>query len=355
MTQRTLAALIALPLVLVLLVLSWVVSLPYSVYSPGPMIDVLGEYDGRPIVRVEGHRTYPTSGALSLTTVSETTKDADLSLGQLVISWLDHDNAVVPLEVAHPDEKLTAEQEKKQSIAQMASSQEVAAAAALHRLGYDIARPTVAEVEPHSPAEGKLRKNDVIVRVDGTKVRSAEQLVSEVSGAQPGRPIALVVRRGGKRHQLRVVPHKVNGQPRVGIAVGETYDFPFTVSVNIDPNIGGPSAGLMMSLGIYDTLTPGKLTRGQPIAGTGTIEYDGTVGPIGGIEQKIAAAREKGARLFLVPKDNCVDVTDLDTDGMRLVRTSTMKDAIHSIRAWAKDPEASLPSCSGSAAGEGNR
>ncbi len=74
-----------------------------------------------------------------------------------------------------------------------------------------------------------------------------------------------------------------------------SYQFPVEVTVGVDPAIGGPSAGLMFSLGIYDTLTEGSMTGGEAIAGTGTIGPDGAVGPIGGIDQKIAGARDDGA------------------------------------------------------------
>ena len=107
---------------------------------------------------------------------------------------------------------------------------------------------------------------------------------------------------------------------RIGITIGPAYDFPFSVEVTVDPDIGGPSAGLMFSLAIYDTLTPGSLTGDDVVAGTGTIDVDGTVGPIGGIQQKIVGAREAGAELFLVPADNCEDAQGARNGDMRLVR-----------------------------------
>ena len=119
--------------------------------------------------------------------------------------------------------------------------------------------------------------------------------------------------------------------------------------VNIDPDIGGPSAGLMFSLAIYDTLTPGSLTGDQVVAGTGTIKDDGSVGPIGGIQQKIVSARDDGASLFLVPPDNCDDALGAPNEDMRLVRADTMHDAVTSIEAWVKNPDASLPTCTLSA------
>ena len=94
-----------------------------------------------------------------------------------------------------------------------------------------------------------------------------------------------------------------DGKARVGIGVEYGYEFPFKVDFEIG-DIGGPSAGLMFALGIVDKLTPGEMTAGKFIAGTGTIDGSGTVGPIGGIQQKIIGAKDAGAIMFLTPKDN---------------------------------------------------
>jgi PDZ domain-containing protein len=134
---------------------------------------------------------------------------------------------------------------------------------------------------------------------------------------------------------------------RVGIVVGPSYEFPFDVSLNIDDRIGGPSAGLIFSLAVYDTLTPGSLTGGTAVAGTGTIAEDGTVGPIGGIQQKIIAAADSGAELFLVPPGNCESAAalGLDEEEMRLVKAPTMSSAVTSIKTYVEEPDAPLPSC----------
>jgi PDZ domain-containing protein len=98
-------------------------------------------------------------------------------------------------------------------------------------------------------------------------------------------------------------------------------------------DVGGPSAGLMFSLGIYDKLTPGSLTGGTFVAGTGTITADGEVGPIGGIQQKMIAARQAGAKVFLTPKDNCAEAVSNAPKGLRLVEADTMHGAITSLDA----------------------
>jgi PDZ domain-containing protein len=130
---------------------------------------------------------------------------------------------------------------------------------------------------------------------------------------------------------------------------GAGFDFPFRVSVDIADNIGGPSAGLMMSLAIYDTLTPGSLTGGEHIAGTGTITPAGEVGPIGGIQQKIAAARDVGAKLFFVPARNCDGIGGVDPGDMRLARATTMSAAVETLADWVADPDTDLPTCEDSA------
>jgi PDZ domain-containing protein len=101
----------------------------------------------------------------------------------------------------------------------------------------------------------------------------------------------------------------------------------------------------MFALSIYDTLTPGSLTGGQVVAGTGTITADGTVGEIGGIQQKIAGARQDGAQLFLVPPANCADALGGDNGSMRLVKAATLADAISEVKAWSANHDAPLPSC----------
>ena len=154
----------------------------------------------------------------------------------------------------------------------------------------------------------------------------------------------LRIERDRRELTVRIKPAIVDGKPRIGVQLGQGYEFPFTVNLRVDPNVGGPSAGLMFSLAIYDTLTPGSLTGGRTIAGTGEILPDGSVGPIGGIAQKIAGAQAAGAKLFFVPKDNCADVKGLDPD-LRLVKATTMHEAREALQTWVKDPEASLPTC----------
>jgi PDZ domain-containing protein len=228
----------------------------------------------------------------------------------------------------------------------MASSQDTAVAVALTELGYRVETPVVGRVQPGSPSDGVLREGDELLALDGDPVESVEDVVSTVSAGPAGRPLDVRLRRDGEQRTVSVAPEEVEGKPRIGVELSVTYDFPFEVDFTIDPDIGGPSAGLMLSLAVYDVLTEGSLTEGQVVAGTGTLAADGSVGPIGGIDQKIAAARDDGAALFLVPPGNCADATDAPRGDMRLVRAETMSDALAAVEEWAADHDAELPRCS---------
>jgi PDZ domain-containing protein len=143
----------------------------------------------------------------------------------------------------------------------------------------------------------------------------------------------------------RSVPTQVGagGRTVVGIFPTDSYELPFTIDIGID-RVGGPSAGLLLALGIVDKLTPGALTGGAHIAGTGTIDGDGTVGRIGGIEQKVVAAQEVGATVFLVPADNCAEAVGAAPKGLQLVRVNTLEDALDALAA-IRDGAGSVPLC----------
>ena len=362
MNQRALAAFLAMPLVAALAVIALFKPLPYTTYAPGPTIDVLGAPDGKEIIQLpDGHKTYRDDGQLRMTTVSVTPKDTDLNLFQVMGAWLDRDDAVYPKEAVYPDDK-TPDQVRDEGQVQMVSSQDTAVAVALRAMGETVTPSLeVTLVQSGSPADGALVVRDLIRKVNGTPlsddIRTAsDELRGAIKSTAPGQPVTLTVLRDGKEVDVSVTPEErsadlfgavtVTGSQQIGIFLGQGFILPFPVTVTIDPRIGGPSAGLMFSLAIYDTLTPGSLTGGGAVAGTGEIAADGTVGAIGGIQQKIVGAREAGAQLFLVPADNCEDVKGAHNGDMRLVRVDTFDTAESALEAWAKDHDAKLPSCS---------
>ena len=352
MTQRTLAGLLAVPLLVALWLVALLVPLPYVVYSPGYTIDVLGEVDGKEMIEVRGTQSYHDhDGQLRFTTVFVTQPDTRIGLLEAMGAWLDPDAAAIPYDTVYlPGE--TDATNRAEGVQQMASSQDTAVGVALTELGYEVEKPTVAAVLRGSPSDGVLERGDELLAVDGEPVGSVEEVVAAVADGPVGTPLDVRVLRDGSTQTLSVDREEADGAPRIGVELGVTYDFPFEVDFGIDSDIGGPSAGLMLSLAVYDVLTEGSLTDGEVVAGTGEISADGAVGPIGGIDQKIAAARDDGAALFMVPPDNCEDAVDAPRGSMRLVRADTMGDALDAIEAWTADHDASLPTCTADPGGD---
>lgn len=345
MTQRSLAGLLAVPLLLGLWIVAVTTPLPYVTYEPGLTVDVLDAPDGKEIIQISGTKTYRDDGELRMTTVYLTQPEAEVNLFELMGAWISRDDAVYPYRAVYARED-TRESNEVQGAIEMVSSQDAAIAVALTELDYDVKpAPEVFSVTKDAPADGRLEVRDVIVAVNGTPVTTTAEVGDAVRATPPDTDVTLTVVRDGAEREVTVTPGEKDGSPFIGIDMLPGYRFPFDVSVDIDPAIGGPSAGLMFSLAIYDTLTPGSLTDGEIVAGTGTISPDGKVGPIGGIQQKIAAARETGAQLFMVPPDNCADALDAPNDDMQLVRADTMHDARLAIEAWVDDEDADLPSC----------
>lgn len=346
MSQRLIAAVTAVPLVLGLILAAALMPLPFVVYSPGDTFDVLAkDQNEAEIIQVLGHKTYRDGGQLRMTTVLVTAPETDRTLFDLMGAWIDPDDAVYPYEDVHGKDK-TDEQNKIEGEVQMVTSQDSAIAVAQTELGLEVTPlPGVAHVNSGQPADGKLRVRDLFLKVGGQAVKTTEDVVSAVRNSTPGEPLDFEVFRDHERTEVTVVPEKGKDGPQVGIVLGTGFRFPFDVSVNIPPEIGGPSAGLMFSLAIYDTLTPGSLTDDEIVAGTGEISPDGTVGAIGGIQQKVISAREADAELFLVPPGNCADALEADNGDMQLVRADTMHSARLAIEEWAADRDADLPSC----------
>jgi Lon-like protease len=351
MSRRTWASLLAVVLVVGLSVVAARKPVPFVTFSPGPTVNVLGSYDDKSIISVTGRKAYRDKGALRLTTVVPSSPSEKVSIPTMVFAWLDPDRAVYPYDSLY-GAKDTRESVRQQSAAQMASSQDNAVASALGALDIPfVTRVGVASVEKGGPADRKLEPGDVIVAVNGTKVSGVSQVTGMIRPLPVGSDVSLTVKRKAKRQTVRLTttsaPDDAKASAvRVSIQAAG-YDFPFDVDLKLDDNIGGPSAGLMFALGIYDVLTPGSMTDGRAIAGTGEIDGEGNVGPIGGIQQKLVGAQSDGARLFLVPADNCPEALrgPYDPDEMRLVKVTTLDEAIDDVEAWVQDPDAKLARC----------
>lgn len=348
MNRRTITMIVSSVLLIGLLALAATLPVPYVVLSPGPTENTIGAYEGVEVIVIEGRETYPTEGNLNFTTVSVTTQDREMNLLEALRAWIDPRSAVVPREDIYNDEE-TLEQVRARNAEQMVTSQQSAIAAALRELGIPIAeRILVDAIAEGAPALGQLEAGDVILAVDGEEVATGADVVRLITTHEPGEVVAFTVDRSDEQIDVEVetVASSDDGPSRavVGIDARAGFDFPFDVQVTLAEEIGGPSAGLMFALGIVDKLTPGPLNGGAFVAGTGTVEPDGLVGPIGGIQQKIAAAKDAGATTFLVPAQNCPAAVAADVSGIELVRVERLADAVDSLESLAAG-STSVPAC----------
>ncbi len=350
MSRRTTSLTVAGVLLVALVTVAFSVPMPYVVLSPGVTENTLGSYEGKPVVTIRGHRTYPTSGHLDLTTVSVTSPDYEPRLPQILQAWWSPRQIVLPREVIYPAEQ-TPTEVREENAQQMIDSQTTAIVVGLAEAGIDALSVEITGVVEGAPAEGVLREGDEIASVDGTPVESTGDAVEAISGRAPGDSVTLGIVRNGQPRDVRLTTEAAPDDPeaaRVGIELGDNVDLPFDVDIELGQEIGGPSAGLMFSLAVYDMLTPGPLTGGRFVAGTGTIDLSGNVGLIGGVQQKIAGAYENGATVFLVPDGDCAEAAQSDlADDVELVRVSTIDDAVEALQALNAGDESTIPRCAG--------
>jgi len=327
------------------------ITVPYSELSPGPTYNTLGAQGGQQVITISGHKTYPTSGNLNMVTVEVTNANYRMNLVEAISGWLRHAVAVVPSSTLYPSGQ-TEQQSEQQNAEEFTASQDSAKAAALSELGIPVgSEVVVSAVVESSPSVGKLHAGDAIVAVDGTKVTDPTQVATLVTRHQPGQNVVFTVVPPGKAasdtQQVTITTAKnpSTGKAYVGIEPGTEHTFPFSININLG-DVGGPSAGLMFSLGIIDKLQPTNLTDGRFVAGTGTIDDNGNVGPIGGISMKMIAARAAGAQYFFTPTDNCAEAASATPSGLRLIKVATLASALTDLADIRSGDLAALPGCS---------
>ena len=304
--------------------LGWV-RLPYYALGPGPARDV------QPLIHVSGHQEFPSEGKLIMTTISF---HAVSAVGALV-AWLDPHQAVVSRQAVFPPGE-TAEEEAQRALSQMDQSKIDATSVILRRLAdYPQEHGDGALIEfvyPGCPAEEELFAGDVVHQIDGVAIHTQDDAKEALDAAPVHEPITFEVSAGGETSTVTVTRALCAGSERPLVGVSLIDQFPFDVDIS-SGDVGGPSAGLMWALGLYDLLTPGDLTAGRTIAGTGTIDTRGNIGPIGGIIDKVVGAERAGAAIFLVPADNMAELDGVDTGDMRLISVAKFQDALDALQA----------------------
>jgi PDZ domain-containing protein len=332
--QRVTAGVGVLALVALVFALNFY-TLPVVALSPGPMEDVLVR------VKVQGPRVYDSKGKLYLTSVGV---DDNVRFYEALLDLANRDVQLLPRAQVFPDDDST-EEIDKENVALMDRSKETAKVVALRELGYDI-EPSgveIAQIVSGAPADGRLETGDRIVEVDDRAVKSTEQVRKAITGHRVGERVAFRVERGKASKEVSVQVQAADNQPRVGVVLRDLFPtLPVKVTIETE-NIGGPSAGLMFTLSIIDRLTSEDLTAGRRIAGTGEITLDGSVLPVGGVAEKLIAVRRRGVTTFLIPADNCDDVRGRVPDGLRLVKVSSLQEALRFLRQPAAT--ATAPGC----------
>lgn len=349
LTRQTWLALTSAIWFVALALLIAVVPVPYVVYSKGRAYDVLGtRSDGKPLLEVSGIATYPTTGQLRMTTVSVTRADASTSLPEAILAyWLPRRDAL-PRDSVYEKGKST-EQVRTEERQMMDTSQQDAVVAALRSANQPVTEmPVVSAVTVSGPANERLQPGDLFLSVDGTAVGNPDDVRRLVQRHTAGDVVKLLVLRNRVETRVDVIttPNRKDPKsPVLGVEVGTGYRYAPVVNFGVNSDIGGPSAGLVFALGLYDRIAPEDLLAGRSVAGTGTINPSGAIGAIGGLQEKIAGAEEAGAKIFIVPAANCRDLAGLDTK-LNLIRANTLNEAIDGLRLAANPATADrVPRC----------
>jgi Lon-like protease len=351
MARRVVTLALSAVLVLVMVLFGAQMHVPYAGLGPGPTYNTLGkDSKGTPLISVTGRQTYPPgSGHLNLVTVSVSGgPHYPMDLGKALRYLFDKHVELVPESEIFPPGQ-TSQEVQQQDNEQMAQSQSSAEVAALGELGIPPTGVQIFEVTAGKPAFGVLKPADQIVSIDGVAATTEAAVTSLIQKHKVGDKVTIGITRGGKPMSFTIgtvasadkPPH-----PQIGVSLQPSW--PFTVTIHVD-SVGGPSAGMMFALGLIDVLTPGDLTGGKFIAGTGEIDDAGNVAPIGGITQKMYGVRAAGAQYFLAPADNCNDVVKGGIPaGLQVIKVNKLHDALADVKAIADGQAATLPPCTAS-------
>ncbi|WOC13189.1 YlbL family protein [Gordonia sp. MP11Mi] len=343
--RRIITIYVAVVLLAAFIAVGMFVRVPYVALGAGPTVNTLGtvETDAGPerVVKVAGAVDPNPKGNLNLTTVSLLD---GLTLFQALGKWLSPSAELQPRE-SYYKPGASEEDVRQENLAQMSTSEDDATLAAFNYLN----KPTavgVKEIADKGPASTVLTAGDRVTSIGGTTVTTMADVAQVLTQHKPGDTVDVEFLRGTAEQTAKVTLAKRPDDPTkayLGITMRAAPADP-SLDVTFDVgDIGGPSAGTMMTLAIIDQMTPGDLSHGEFVAGTGTIDPDGTVGEIGGIDHKIRAAKDAGATVFLVPAGNCSLAESKAPDGIELVKIETLSGAVDALKSLGTDR--SRPHC----------
>lgn len=310
----------------VMSVIAWNIELPYLAYSAGPVSDAAD------LIVAEDVDLYPPEGELLMLTVIS----QDVNIFEALIAGADPTIDLVRKQAVRREGE-TDEEYRNRVLQQMDDSNFRSIAVALRFLGYEMVPVEVVinDIVEGVPASSVFELGDTVRAVNGSTIMTVDDFAPALEGYRVGDVVAITVERAGSLVDLEVELAEREdepGTPMIGIVLGELTEAPFPIRIEAG-DIGGPSAGMMHAIAIIDTLTEGELTRGRVIAGTGTIQFDGTIGSIGGIRQKVVAAEAAGAEFILVPQGNYESALTARRERIEIVPVATLEDAIEFLEA----------------------
>lgn len=306
--------------------------LPYYIYMPGsadPLDDV---------VFVEGG--HHSKGDMHLVTISSVPATGL----QLVLSLFDSFSEIQPKEAVIP-EGMDDKSYRKYQLQLMDTSQHSSVVVAYEAAGAEVDFKNdgiiVVNVVQDMPAAGILEIGDRISKVDDVEIEESQNLIDYIETLEDGDTITVTIERDGDMLEEKISVKAFPDEPdRKGIGIQLMND----TEVVVDPpvefdsgGIGGPSAGLMFALEMYDQLTDEDWTKGYTIVGTGEIDFEGNVHRIGGVDKKVVAAHNREADFFFAPNEGGREgsnyeeakaaAEELGTD-MDIVPVDTFQDAL---------------------------
>ncbi len=312
-------------------VVAWaglVVPLPFVEYIPGSPTDIV------PLIEFEGVEAGVLEGRTAMLTVTLKQQPTIPTL----LAVLDPNRDLQRVERIYPPD-LDREEYLELQRDRFGRQFEVAAAVGAQAAGFDadlVTEVVVVDVVQGGPSDGVLEIGDVITHVEGRPIRAAEELQSAVQAQRVGDTLTVTVAAGGQQAERAVRLGAVEGfdGPRLGVAIHTAVDelrLPFEIRLTGNTRIGGPSAGLMIGLTVYDLLADEDLVGGRVVVGTGTLDADGSVGAVGGVPEKIRAASTHGADVILVPAAQLEQARSVPTD-IPIVGVSSLDEAIDALR-----------------------
>ncbi len=299
----------------------------YYFMSPGPPY----QWD----IEINDVETFGSEGNLFQLTVRRD------EANYFVYAWANLNNEIdlYPREVILPD-GVTPKELSEISIQNMITSENIAIAVALDALGYNVESEgdgvLVVGLLDNSPVRDKLYKNDLITSINNQTVKSSTEFISLLKTYDIGDTVEIGLIRNEENIKIKttLIEHiEYENEPMVGFLAttpNQKFVYPFEVDINTG-NVGGPSAGMMMALNVYNLLTEKDITAGNKIAGTGTIEIDGSIGPVGGVKQKVIAAKKANATLILVPTANFLEANIYSDENTSIIAVDSFEEALDVI------------------------